>query len=113
TNVLSHWTFVNYLFGGEDPMNFLVEMDFFDLFLFMGLVGFVIYFVLLFSTVFRFNKKQPFHLFFVTIYLTLAFLGGHFFSSVINAVYLCLICMFFYVNSKRPQTLNEENTAHQ
>jgi hypothetical protein len=111
--VLSHWTFINYLVGGEDPMHFMIEMDFFDLFLFMGIIGFVVYFILLFSTVFRFSLKMPFNLFFVSSYMILAFLGGHFFSSVINAVYLCLICMFFYVNSKRSTVLNEKNPAYQ
>jgi hypothetical protein len=113
THIVQYWTIVNYLFGGQDPVNYMIEMDFFDLFFFMGVVGFIIYFVLLFSTVFRFRKSNTFNLFFIFTYLTLAFLGGHFFSSVTNAVYLCLISMYFYVNSRKPKKLNEENTAHQ
>jgi hypothetical protein len=111
--ILQYWTFVNYIVGGQDQIKFMIEMDFFDLFLFLGIVGFIVYFLLLFTTVFRFSLKKPFNLFFVFSFMLLAFLSGHFFSSVINAVYLVLICLFFYVNSKRSSTLNEENTAHQ
>lgn len=113
TEILQYWTPLNYLVGGEDPTHFMIEMDFFDLFLFLGLIGFVIYFMLLFATLFRLNYKKPFNLFFVFSYMLLAFVAGHFFSSVINALYLCLICMYFQSTGKSTTVLNEKNTAGQ
>lgn len=109
--IFQNWTFINYFVGGEDPLDFMIEMDFFDLFFFLGLIGFVIYFMLFFSTLFRLNYKKPFNIFFVFSYMLLAFVAGHFFSSVINALYLCVICMYFQSTGKSTTVLNEKNTA--
>ena len=98
--VTYYWTPVNWLFGGHNQMAFMVEMDFFDLFLFLGIVGFVVYFILLFNTLFRFSLKKRFNLFFVFAFLSLAFMAGHFFAGVINAMYLCLFCMYLRQTSQ-------------
>jgi hypothetical protein len=111
--ITDHWTFINYLVGGQDQINFMIEMDFFDLFFFLGIVGFLMYFLLAFTTIFRLNFRKPFFIFFVFAYMLLAFVAGHFFSSVINAMYLCLICLYFQLTGKPSQVLNEKNTADQ
>lgn len=99
--ILSNWTFINYLIGGQDQSRLMIEMDFFDLFFFMGVIGTLVYFILIFTTIFKFRLTKPFNLFFVFSYLALAFLGGHFFTSVINAVYLCVISLFIYSSQIR------------
>jgi hypothetical protein len=91
---LEFWTPLNYFFGGQDQLNYLIEMDIFDLFLLFGFIGSVLYFVLLFNSFFDLNFKNKFNLFFVGSYLTLAAFGGHFFASALNAVYLVLFCLF-------------------
>ena len=102
SDIISNWSFLNYWIGGQDQSTMMIEMDFFDLFFFMGIIGFVIYFALMFTTIFKFSLTKPFNLFFVFAYLLLAFMGGHFFSSVINALYVCLISIYFYTSQASP-----------
>lgn len=96
--VLDKWNLFNYFFGGQDQNLFLIEMDFFDLFLFFGLFGGLIYILFYFNTLFRVKKIYPFYVFFIGSFLILAFLGGHFFASAVNSLYLCLVGMYFYVS---------------
>jgi hypothetical protein len=99
--ILEHWTFLNYLIGGQDQSRWMIEMDFFDLFFFMGTVGFCVYFLLIFTTIFKFSLRKHFNFFFVFSYMLLAFMGGHFFSSVINALYVCIISLYFYASQSQ------------
>lgn len=94
---LDKWSFLNYLFGGQNVVQYATELDFFDLFLFFGLIGSVVYMTLSFTTLFKF-KNTKFTLFFVGCYFVLAFFGGHFFTSALNGIYLCLIAMYIYSN---------------
>ena len=96
--VINSWNIINYLFGGQDQNRFCIEMDFFDLFLFFGIIGSIFYLLLMFNTIFQVKKVYPFFLFFISCFFLLAFLGGHFFSSAVNSIYLCLVGMFFYVS---------------
>jgi hypothetical protein len=100
--IMQYWTPLNYFVGGQDQSKFMIEMDLFDLFLFMGAIGFIIYFILFFASIFRTRLNKPFNFFFFFCYMTLAFLGGHFFSSVLNALYLCVISMYFYQTQRGP-----------
>lgn len=98
--IMDKWNIINYFVGGQDQARIAIEMDFFDLFFFLGAIGGSIYLVLYFSTLFKFNIMRPFNLFFVFSYFALAFLGGHFFLSAVNALYLCLISMYIYVSQR-------------
>lgn len=91
---IEFWTPINYLFGGQDQLNYLIEMDLFDIFLFFGIIGTLLYFFILFNSLFNFNLRKKFNLFFVFSYLGLAFLGGHFFASAVNSLYLVVFCLF-------------------
>lgn len=102
--LLKEWSFINYFIGGQDQQRYLLEMDLFDLFYFTGIVGFILYISMYFSTLFRFNLKKPFYLFFVISFFGLAALGGHFFSSAVNALYLCLACLYFYNSELKTQS---------
>jgi hypothetical protein len=93
---MQHWHLVNFFVGGQDVTVHATEMDFFDLFLFFGVVGSICYMTLCFLTIFKFKKGSPFLAFFIFIYYALAFTGGHFFASAMNALYLCLVTMYFY-----------------
>lgn len=113
TKIIDHWSLINYFVGGLD--SFMIEMDLFDLYLFLGLFGTIIYFILLFATIFKFTLLKPFNLFFLFSFMTLALLGGHFFTSVITALYLCLISMFIYVTQAKPNDIlnHEKNSSYQ
>ena len=103
SEIIDKWTVFNYFVGGQDQSKFMIEMDFFDLFLFLGLIGGVVYLILYFTTIFKFKLSKPFNLFFTFTFFLLAFLGGHFFASAINALYLCLISMYFYITQISPR----------
>lgn len=94
--VIDNWSIINYFIGGQDQTTFLIEMDFFDLFFFLGIIGGFMYLAFYFFTLFKFRISKPFNFFFVFSFFLLAFLGGHFFSSAINALYICLISLFLY-----------------
>ena len=98
SDVFSNWNIFNYFIGGQDQTKLYMEMDFIDLFFFMGIIGSVIYFALYFTTLFRFNVLKPFNFFFLFSFLTLAFFGGHFFASAVNSLYLCLVLMYFHAS---------------
>lgn len=102
--VLDNWSWVNYLVGGQDQMNSLIEMDLIDLFLFMGIIGGGLYLSLFTFSLFRFNILKPYYFFFTLSFFLLAFWSGHFFASAINSLYLCLISMYFYGASLRQRS---------
>jgi hypothetical protein len=91
---LEYWGVLNYFFGGQDQQHFLLEMDFFDGLLFFGLLGFSLYFFMFFQFLFSMNLRRPFNLFFVGIYFLLAALGGHFFASALNGLYLAIFSLY-------------------
>lgn len=98
--ILEDWNILNYFTGGQDQTRLFIEMDFFDLFLFLGPIGGTIVLILYLSSLFKFNKLKPFNFFFVLSFFTLAFLGGHFFYSAVNALYICLFSMYLYASQK-------------
>lgn len=98
---LEYWNFFNFLFGGTDQFKFYIEMDFFDLFLFFGAVGFVLFFVLYFKTLFGKLKRNTFRLFFCFSFFLIAFLAGHFFSSALNALYLNITVLYMIAHEKQ------------
>lgn len=99
---VAHWTPVNFIIGGQDQTVFLIEMDFFDAFLFFGLLGMIVLMAVYFKTLFRFNFKNPFYSFFTFCFFFIAFFAGHFFASAVNALYLALVCLYFYISEKNP-----------
>lgn len=104
---VNQWSFINYLVGGQNILVNATELDFFDLLLFFGLLGSTVYLALLFFTLFRFRKTK-FALFFTLCFLILAFFGGHFFTSALNGIYLCLIAIYIYStqNHSDPTSVN-------
>ena len=88
--VFEQWHWYNYLFGGVNPATSFVEMDIIDLFLFGGLVGSILYYWLLFKTIFHFSKNNHLGWFLVSQYFLIGGLAGHVFASGINAIYLAL-----------------------
>lgn len=90
------WNFANYFFGGTDQLKFYIEMDFFDSFLFIGIIGNIFLFRLYFKTIFKNIKYKNFRFFFACSFFLLSFLVGHFFASAINGLYLNISMIFMY-----------------
>ncbi len=87
------WSPIQYFIGGHDLIIHLIEMDFFDLVLSFGLIGTILYLFVQFRTIFNFPFKFHFPIFFVCCYYFLAGLGGHFFGSAVNSLYVVLVCL--------------------
>ena len=88
--VFDNWRWYNYLFGGVNPTISFVEMDMIDMFLFGGVVGSFMYYMLLFKTIYAFSKSNYLGWFLVSQYFLIGGLAGHVFASGINAIYLAL-----------------------
>jgi hypothetical protein len=86
----SKWEIWNVIFGGMNPQNQLVEMDLLDLFSFGGVLGFIIYFWFMKSTVFA-MKNNVFIIILFLSWLITGALAGHVFNSGITSLYL-VIC---------------------
>ncbi|MBE0515393.1 hypothetical protein, partial [Sulfurimonas sp.] len=93
--VLESWTFLNFLFGGRNVLVFIMEMDFFDLLLFFGGLGSLIYTYLFYKMFIQKLIWHKFFTFFTFSVLVLAFFGGHFLTSPTSAVYFSLVIIYF------------------
>jgi hypothetical protein len=111
TDILYDWTIPNYFIGGMDQTKVNFEMDFFDLFFFLGIIGSTIFLALYFSSIFKFNILKPFNFFFVISFFAIAFFAGHFFASAINALYLCIISLYLY-QTQHYKILPPEQALH-
>jgi hypothetical protein len=92
--IQEHWNALNYAIGGIDLKIYRVEFEFVDIFLFLGIIGTLVY-ILVLKKVF-FHKKQDwlYTAFFLTI-LLISSLGGNLFFSITNA--FCFAVVFSYL----------------
>ena len=93
---LNLWGPINYFFGGTDQLKFYIEMDFFDSFLLIGLIGTILLFKLYFNSIFRRINYKNFRFFFMCSFFLVSFMVGHFFASAVNALYLNIAMLFMY-----------------
>lgn len=100
--ILENWTFLNYLIGGQNIVQFIMEMDFFDLFFFFGLLGMILYLGLFYQSFMKGLMQYKFFIFFFFTLLTLAFFGGHFFKSPTTALYFTLVVLYFQNSRIKP-----------
>ena len=84
--IQNNWTLSNYLFGGINLLEYGVEFEFIDIFLFFGIFGLIIYLLFLkriFFTTFYGKYKI---LLFIALMLVAAF-AGNFFMSIISSIF--------------------------
>lgn len=85
------WKALNYLFGGTDFEIYRVEFEIFDVFLFFGIIGSIIYLIFYFRNVINFNKMQRFGKVQMGILLLTALISGNFFNNAPMALYLLIV----------------------
>ncbi|WP_289054446.1 hypothetical protein [Carboxylicivirga marina] len=107
--VFANWKLNNYLFGGINPATSFVEMDVIDLFTFGGLIGSLLYYGLLFNTLFKFSRKNYLGWFLVSQYFIIGGLAGHVFASGINAIYLALTCYYLQESEKKKELVTVQS----
>jgi hypothetical protein len=101
--LMEDWSFFNFLIGGQDITVYMVEMDFFDLFLFFGLLGSAIYLYLFYWLFVKKLLCERFFLFFFLSILSMAFFSGHFFTSSIGATFFVLVTIYFQNHIRKLQ----------
>lgn len=85
------WSFINYLFGGTDFEKYRVEFEIFDVFLFFGIIGIVIYLGFYFKSVFKYAQLSNFTKIQFMFLLSIASLSGTFFNNAPVALYLLVV----------------------
>ncbi|MGO3182965.1 MAG: hypothetical protein ACTIJ9_09050 [Aequorivita sp.] len=89
--VSEKWNILNYLFGGTNFEIYRVEFEIFDVFLFFGIIGTLIYLIFYFKNVINFNKMQSFGKVQMGILLLTALISGNFFNNAPIALYLLIV----------------------
>ncbi len=91
--LVNDWSGMNYLLGGLFSNIPLVEMDLIDVLLFYGIIGTLLYVLLLKRTIFNFKINCTICIFFVIQFVLIGGLAGHIFPSGLNAIYLAILCL--------------------
>ena len=89
--IQENWLFLNYLFGGVDRRQLLVEISLADLFLNFGLVGTVIFFTAYTKLILSKLTKENVIVFSFTLVFIITIMGGNFFDRFYLAYPLSLL----------------------
>lgn len=92
--IQEHWNILNYIIGGIDLKKNRVEFEFVDIFLYQGLVGLLIYILVLKKVFFHTKQDWIFTILLFTILLISSLIGNLFFS-ITNA--FCFVVTFLYI----------------
>jgi hypothetical protein len=94
--VLKNWSFTNYIFGGPSFQDyvFITGMDFFDLYLFFGLIGIFVYYKL-FNLLIDFRIQGNFILFYFLILAITSFFSSAFlYDPFVNLLFFIMMCQY-------------------
>lgn len=91
--IFEHWSFPNIIFGGQDVVAHYIEMGLFDLFLFFGLFGAIIYVFFFYSLFKLIQFKKDFKIFFGLSLLAIVATAGHFFESGIAGIHFIFLLL--------------------
>ncbi|WP_299121214.1 O-antigen polymerase [uncultured Winogradskyella sp.] len=95
TTIVNDWTFWNFLFGGLNFSEQRTEMGFVDLFLFFGVIGFLIY-LYFYKVLFQFKFSHSFYWFFIFSLFAIVFLADAFILEANTPILFLLLCFHFY-----------------
>ena len=107
--ITEYWSFPNYIFGGQDVKKYYIEMGFFDLFLFFGLFGGIIYLYIFYRifSIIPFQKK--FKLFFGLSFLGIIATAGHFFESGIAGLHFLFMLLIITFSEREKHKVLHTN----
>lgn len=103
--ISDHWSFPNFLFGGQDVKKFYIEMGFFDLFLFFGLIGSFLYLYVFYKIFNLIPFERKFKLFFCFSLISIIATAGHFFESGIAGLHFLFMLLIIYFSSQKQNTI--------
>lgn len=93
------WTFLNYFFGGTDFEKYRVEFEPFDVILFFGIAGALLYFIFYFQKIINFRKLDDFGKVQIVFLLLTIILSGNFFNNAPIGFYLIIVLNALYINT--------------
>lgn len=94
----SEWSLVNYLFGNTNFSFIKSEFGFFDLFLHLGILGFIVYVFLLYIVFFK-NSRLLVKLIFLDV-MVIEFFSGGLFSNILTMMVFFFLAEYFKRNTK-------------
>lgn len=88
--IQENWRWYNYLFGGISDLAIRSQMGFIDIFLFLGIIGGLVYLFTFYKT---FASKSPTKVgvYIILILVLMVFLSGNFFENASVAIYLLIL----------------------
>lgn len=98
-HIKSNWNFVNYCCGGINDIKTRAQMSYFDLFLFFGAFGAIVYLYTFVKNLFLFNKSNN-EIFVISSLFLISFLSGNFFLNASVAIYLVIIKIVLVFDQK-------------
>jgi hypothetical protein len=99
--VIISWSYLNFIFGGPSFQNyiFITGMDFFDLYLFFGFIGSIIYYKL-YKALIDFKIQGSFFFFFFFVLAIISFFSSAFiYDPYVNLLFFTLIS--YYSNQSK------------
>lgn len=103
--ISDHWSFPNFLFGGQDVKKFYIEMGFFDLFLFFGLIGSFLYLYVFYKIFNLIPFERKFKLFFCFSLISIIATAGHFFESGIAGIHFLFMLLIIHFSSQKQNAI--------
>ncbi len=89
--IKENWGFLNYLFGGTDFGKYRIEFEIFDVFLFFGIIGTLLFLGYYIIYIIRFKELVPFGKIQVLLLLLTLLLSGNFFNNAPIALYFLIV----------------------
>lgn len=91
--ITEHWTIFNFLFGGQDVISHYIEMGIFDLILFFGIIGSLLYLYAFFKMFRLLDFNRKFKIFFAISLFFIIATAGHFFESGIAGIHFIMLLL--------------------
>ncbi len=107
--ITQKWSWLNFFIGGQDVEKYYIEMGFFDLFLFFGLIGMLLYLYIFIKIYNRITFDYKLKLFFLLALLGIVGLSGHFFNSSIAVNYFIIFILINYSYQSEKYEAQAEN----
>ena len=98
--IVNYWTFPNYIFGGGMFQIVRPEMDFIDLYLFLGLIGIIAYIYIFKKYIFNFTTHDKSLIFLCLVLILLTVSSSEIIFSGNFALLLIIARSYYYFDNK-------------
>ncbi|MCK5814987.1 MAG: hypothetical protein KAH07_03485 [Flavobacteriaceae bacterium] len=107
--IKDNWEFKNFLFGGVTDLSTKSQMDFIDVFYFLGIIGGGLYLYLYYKSFFTFKTNLEVKLL-LSLLLVIVFVAGNFFAYPSIVIYLFILKeLLIHDNERNQEYLNKND----